>query len=64
MVAWKIDDKPSDTLVVGLRLNVLDEEFDSPPSPPNLLATFCANRRRPITVRQSSDLSILPLGAR
>jgi hypothetical protein len=29
-----IDDKTSDTLVAGLRLMVLDEEFDSPPSPP------------------------------
>jgi hypothetical protein len=29
-----IDDKASDTLVVGLRLNALDEEFDPPPSPP------------------------------
>src|SRR3954451_484212 len=29
-----IDDKTSDTLVAGLRLMVLDEEFNSPPSPP------------------------------
>ena len=29
-----IDDKSLDTLVVGLRLNALDEEFDPPPSPP------------------------------
>ena len=29
-----VDDKPSDTLVVGLRRRVLDGEFDSPPSPP------------------------------
>jgi hypothetical protein len=31
-----IDNKASDTLVVGLRLMVLDEEFDPPPSPPFL----------------------------
>jgi hypothetical protein len=36
MVARQIDDKTSETLVVGLRLMVLDEEFDSPPSPPDL----------------------------
>ena len=29
-----VDDKPSDTLVVGFRRRVLDGEFDSPPSPP------------------------------
>src|SRR5688572_27528501 len=39
MVARQIDDKTSDTLVVGLRLMVLDEEFDSPPSPPTFLST-------------------------
>jgi hypothetical protein len=36
MVARLIDNKSSDTLVVGLRLMVLDEEFDPPPSPPIL----------------------------
>ena len=35
MAARWLDDKSSDTLVVGLRLNALDEEFDPPPSPPN-----------------------------
>jgi hypothetical protein len=30
------DDKASDTLVVGLRLMVLDGEFDPPPSPPDM----------------------------
>jgi hypothetical protein len=35
MADQQIDDKASDTLVVGLRLNALDEEFDPPPSPPN-----------------------------
>ncbi len=34
MLACRVDDKPSDTLVAGLRLKVLDGEFDSPPSPP------------------------------
>jgi hypothetical protein len=34
MADRSIDDKASDTLVAGLRLMVLDEEFDSPPSPP------------------------------
>src|SRR6478735_12338832 len=34
MVAPPIDDKSSDTLVAGLRLMVLDGEFNSPPSPP------------------------------
>jgi hypothetical protein len=37
MAARQIDDKASNTLVVGLRLMVLDEEFDPPPSPPNLV---------------------------
>src|SRR5689334_1930338 len=35
MVARAVDDKPSDTLVVGSRQTVLDGEFDSPPSPPD-----------------------------
>ena len=34
MADRSIDDKSSDTLVAGLRLMVLDGEFDSPPSPP------------------------------
>jgi hypothetical protein len=37
MVARALDDKASDTLVVGLRLMVLDGEFDPPPSPPALI---------------------------
>jgi len=36
MLVRAVDDKPSDTLVVGFRLRVLDGEFDSPPSPPRL----------------------------
>ena len=43
MVAREIDDKASDTLVVGLRLMVLDEEFDSPPSPPNSLISIASS---------------------
>src|SRR2546427_9398220 len=34
MVARPVDDKASDTLVVGPWRRVLDGEFDSPPSPP------------------------------
>src|SRR5688572_22233416 len=36
MADRSIDDKSSDTLVAGLRLRVLDGEFNSPPSPPDL----------------------------
>ena len=40
MPACRVDNKPSDTLVAGLRLKVLDGEFDSPPSPPILAETM------------------------
>src|SRR3954451_24135542 len=39
MADRSIDDKASDTLVAGLRLMVLDEEFDPPPSPPKKHST-------------------------
>ena len=40
MVAPPIDDKSSDTLVAGLRLMVLDGEFNSPPSPPEAFPLY------------------------
>ena len=54
MAARRIDDKTSDTLVVGLRLMVLDEEFDSPPSPPDLVPLFTPNAAARYCLRRAN----------
>src|SRR5690349_473982 len=55
MADQSIDDKASDTLVVGLRLNALDEEFDPPPSPPNEV-----NERAETSARFSFYAGLVP----
>src|SRR4249919_3930934 len=48
MAVRPVDDKASDTLVVRLRLMVLDGEFDPPPSPPALIQKRRSPARAPL----------------